>query len=41
MRAGDLDLQGVAQLGGAADMIDVTMGEPDLLDGDAGLLIAA
>jgi len=38
VRADDLDLQRVAQIGGAADMIDVTMGEPDLFHGDARLL---
>src|SRR3954464_11774869 len=38
MRAFDLHLQGVAQLGGAADMIDMAVGEPDFLNRDAGLL---
>src|SRR3984893_5503360 len=38
VRADDVNLQRVPQLGGAADMIDMTMGEPDLFDGDAGLL---
>ena len=38
MRALDLHLQRVAQVGGAADMVDMAMGQPDLLDRDAGLL---
>src|SRR3984893_4517521 len=38
VRADDVNLQRVPQLGGAADMIDMTMGEPDLFDGGAGLL---
>jgi hypothetical protein len=38
MRAFDLHLQRVAQIGGAADMVDMAVGEPDLLDRDAGLL---
>ena len=38
MRAFDLHLQRVAQIGGAADMVDMAVREPDLLDRDAGLL---
>ena len=38
VRALDLHLQRVAQIGGAADMVDMAVGEPDLLDRDAGLL---
>ena len=38
MRALDLHLQRVAQIGGATDMVDMAVGEPDLLDRDAGLL---
>ena len=38
VRALDLDLQRVTQLGGAADVVDMAMGQPDLLDRDAGLL---
>src|SRR3954453_18025307 len=34
----DRHSQRVAQFGGPADVIDMTMGEPDLLDVDAGLL---
>src|SRR5882757_1196340 len=38
VRALDFDLQRIAQLGGAADMVDMAMRQPDLFDGDAGLL---
>src|SRR5437016_13846875 len=38
VRAFDSDLQRVAQFRGAADMVDMAVGEPDLLDRDAGLL---
>src|SRR6266446_6842436 len=34
----DRHLQRVAQLGGAANMVDVAVGQPDLLDPDIGLL---
>ena len=33
-----VDLQRVAQFGGAADMVDMAMGQPDLFDGHVGLL---
>ena len=38
MRALDRHLQRVAQFGGAADMVDMAMGQPDLFDRDIGLL---
>ena len=38
MRALDRHLQRIAQFGRAADMVDMAVGQPDLLDGDAGLL---
>src|ERR1044072_7860775 len=38
MRAFDLDAERVAQFSGAADMIDMAMRDPDLLDRHAGLL---
>ena len=38
VRTHDLDLQRVAQIGGAADMIDMAMGQPDLFDRHVGLL---
>ena len=38
VRAFDSDLQRVAQFRGAADMVDMAVGEPDLLDRDGGLL---
>jgi hypothetical protein len=37
MRPDDRHLERVAQFGGPADMVDVTMGQPDLLHRDAGL----
>src|SRR5437762_11655963 len=37
MRALDLDLKRVAQFRSAADMVDMAVREPDLLDRDAGL----
>ena len=38
VRTLDLDLQRVAQIGGAADMVNMAVRQPDLLDRDAGLL---
>ena len=38
MRTFDFDLQRVAQFRGAADMVDMAVRQPDLLDRDAGLL---
>jgi hypothetical protein len=38
MRALDRHLQRVAQLGRAADMVDMAVGQPDLFHGDVGLL---
>ena len=38
VRAFDRHLQRVAQFGGAADMVDVAVGQPDFLDADIGLL---
>src|SRR6266511_360040 len=38
VRALDLHLQRVAQFCGTADMVDMAVGEPDLLDRDGGLL---
>src|ERR1700684_1401327 len=38
MRSLDRHLEPIAQLGGAADMIDMAMGQPDFLDIDIGLL---
>src|SRR6185437_5520641 len=38
MRALDRDLECIAQFGGAPDMVDMAMGQPDLLDTDVGLL---
>src|SRR6266481_5964150 len=38
VRAFDRHFQRVAQFRGAADMVDMAVGEPDLLDGNAGLL---
>jgi hypothetical protein len=38
MRTFDLHLQRVAQVSGAADMVDMAVRQPDLFDGHAGLL---
>ncbi len=38
MRSLDRHLERVAQFGGAADMVDMAMGQPDFLDGHRGLL---
>ena len=37
MRAFDRHLQRIAQFGGAPDMVDMAMRQPDLFDGDIGL----
>ena len=38
MRTLDRHLQRIAQFGGAADVVDMSVGQPDLFDGDVGLL---